>query len=65
MDGIKTNKKHSLEFLQNCADKIVNASAKDIKMFRMKYDRHCTKPLTSSEFEFIPPTENPNAETNN
>lgn len=31
MDGIKTNKKDSLEFLQNCADKIVNASAKDIK----------------------------------
>lgn len=65
MDGIKTNKKHSLEFLQNCADKIVNASAKDIKMFRMKYDRHCTKPLTSSEFEFIPPTEKQNTETNN
>lgn len=28
------NKKNSLEFLQKCADKIVNASAKDIKMFR-------------------------------
>lgn len=50
------DKKNSLEFLQKCADKIVNASAKDIKMFRMQYDIHCKKPLTSSEFEFIPPT---------
>jgi hypothetical protein len=51
------NKKDSLEFLQNCADKIVNASEKDIKMFQIQYDIHCAKPLTSSEFEFIPPTE--------
>lgn len=59
------NKKNSLEFLQKCADKIVNASAKDIKMFRMQYDIHCKKPLTSSEFEFIPPTEKQNVETDN
>ena len=56
-DGIIMNKKDSLEFLQNCADKIVNASEKDIKMFQIQYDIHCTKPLTSSEFEFVPPTE--------
>ena len=59
------NKKNSLEFLQKCADKIVNSSAKDIKMFRMHYDMHCANPLTSSEFEFIPPTEKQNVETDN
>jgi hypothetical protein len=57
------NKKDSLEFLQNCADKIVNASAKDSEMFLVKYDIHCKKPLISSEFEFILPTEKQNVET--
>lgn len=51
------NKKDSLNFLQNCIDRIANASEEDIEMFRMKYDMHCREPLTSSEFEFISPTD--------
>ena len=46
------DKKNSLEFLQKCADKIVNASAKDIKMFRMQYDIHCKKPFLQ-EYENV------------
>ncbi len=37
------NKQDSLKFLQNCIDRITNASEKDIEMFRMKYDKHCTE----------------------
>ena len=51
------NKKDSLNFLQSCIDRIANASEEEIEMFRMKYDMHCMEPLTSSEFEFIPPTD--------
>ena len=51
------NKKDSLNFLQSCIDKIANASEEDIEMFRMKYNIHCREPLTSSEFEFISPTD--------
>lgn len=51
------NKKDSLNFLQNCIDRIANASEEDIEMFRMKYDMHCRESLTSSEFEFISPTD--------
>lgn len=51
------NKKDSLNFLQNCIDRIANASEEDIEMFRMKHDMHCREPLTSSEFEFISPTD--------
>lgn len=49
------NKKDSLEFLQSCINSVANASEEDIEMFRMKYDMHCSEPLTSSELEFIPP----------
>lgn len=38
------NKKDSLNFLQNCIDRIANASEEDIEMFRMKYDMHCIEP---------------------
>ena len=51
------NKKDNLNFLQSCIDKIANASEEDIEMFRMKYNIHCREPLTSSEFEFISPTD--------
>ena len=51
------NKKDSLNFLQSCIDRIANASEEDIEMFRIKYDMHCKESLTSSEFEFISPTD--------
>lgn len=37
------NKQDSLKFLQNCIDRITNASEEDIEIFRMKYDKHCTE----------------------
>lgn len=45
------NKADSLNFLQSCIDKIADASEEDIKMFRMKYDMYCEKPIIFSEFE--------------
>lgn len=51
------NKRDNLNFLQSYIDRIANASEEDIEMFRMKYDMHCMEPKTSSECEFILPTE--------
>lgn len=39
------NKQDSLNFLQNCIDRITNASDEDIEMLRMKYDMHCVRTL--------------------
>lgn len=49
--GVMMNKEDSLNFLQSCIDKIADASEEDIKMFRMKYDMYCAKPIIFSEFE--------------
>ena len=51
------NKEYSLDVLQSCIDRIINAPEEDVEMFRTKYNMHCREPLTSSEFEFIPPTD--------
>lgn len=45
------NKADSLNFLQSCIDKIADTSEEDIKMFRMKYDMYCAKPIIFSKFE--------------
>lgn len=43
------NKEDSLNFLQSLIDGLADASEEDIEMFRMKYDMHCTEPLTSND----------------
>lgn len=51
------NKEYSLDILQSCIDRIINAPEEDVEMFREKYNMHCREPLTSSKFQFIPPAD--------
>jgi hypothetical protein len=51
------NKEKSLSFLQSCIDKVNVATAQDIQFYREIYNKDCTMPIESSDFEFVFPTE--------
>lgn len=51
------DKKESLAFLQSCIDSVNVATCEEIELFQKIYELNCTKLITSSNFEFIPPVD--------
>ena len=58
-------KEESLSFLQNCIEKVKNATEQDVQFYKEIYDKECNFVKNSSEFEFVIPDNSIKYEINN
>lgn len=50
------NKKDSLAFLDECLNKLNNATKKEIANYKTVYEQNCSNYLNSDSFEFCAPS---------